>query len=299
MTRFEYILCFGEVLWDNLPTGALPGGAPMNVALHLEKLGLRSYIASSVGKDEKGDELIKFLEEEGMDLQLIQHHDNLPTSEVKVSLNAAGNASFEICKPVAWDDIQLTEELLGKCQGAKALVYGSLASRSDATRNTLLKLLEQDVLKIMDVNLRAPFDNRESVEPLLKKADFLKLNDDEMFRIATWYGFEGNLEEISREFFTQLGLKVLIVTKGEKGALLITEDSMFNHPGYKVKVADTVGAGDAFLAGFLSAYFEGTEMNAALDKASAVGAFVASKQGATPKYTLEELGVFHANLSAN
>ncbi|MBK7214026.1 MAG: carbohydrate kinase [Bacteroidales bacterium] len=299
MTRFEYILCFGEVLWDNLPTGALPGGAPMNVALHLEKLGIRSFIASSIGNDEKGRGLLNFLEHAAMDLQLIQKHDSLPTSEVKVYLNSAGNATFEICEPVAWDDINLSDQLLGKCIDAKALVYGSLASRNESTRNTLLKLLEQDVLKIMDVNLRAPFDKRESVEPLMKKADILKLNDDEMFKIGAWYGFEGSLEEISKKFFTLLGLKILVVTRGEQGALLVAGDSVYSHPGYKVKVADTVGAGDAFLAGFLSAYFEGTDMATALDKACAIGAFVASKSGATPEYQGEDFDAFHSRLSAN
>ena len=286
------VLCFGEVLWDNLPSGARPGGAPMNVALHLKRFGIHSRVASSIGDDKLGRDLAGFLQQSGIDTSLIQVNTHLPTSEVKVHLDESNNATFEICEPVAWDEILLTDELIEEVRDSKALVYGSLASRNRTTRDTLLKLLENDLVKIMDVNLRPPFDKREIIEPLLMKADIVKLNDDELFKIAKWYGLTGELEEIAFGFYDKLNLKFLLVTRGDKGAYLIHDDKIYSHPGFKVEVADTVGAGDAFLAGFLAAYYEGKPVQEALNDASAIGAFVASQPGATPDYTREVIRNF-------
>ncbi|NVO19938.1 MAG: carbohydrate kinase [Bacteroidetes bacterium] len=286
------ILCFGEVLWDNLPSGARPGGAPMNVALHLKRFGIGSRVASAIGKDWLGESLASFLEKSGLDTSLIQVHPTLPTSEVKVHLNEHNNATFEICEPVAWDEITLTGALLEEVKSSNAIVYGSLASRNKTTRDTLLELLESDVVKIMDVNLRPPYNKREIIEPLLMKADIVKLNDEELFIISNWFGLTGTLEELAFGFYDKLNLKTLLVTRGDKGACLIHENELYAHQGFKVEVADTVGAGDAFLAGFLAAFYDGKGMNMALTEASAIGAYVASQSGATPEYTIEVLQPF-------
>lgn len=288
----DQILCFGEVLWDNLPTGAMPGGAPMNVAIHLRRFGLNSKVASSVGNDQKGRDLTTFIAREGIDTSLVQIHENLPTSEVKVHLDESNNATFEICEPVAWDDICLTPLLENEVVRSNAIVYGSLASRNALTRDTLLALLSHDLLKIMDVNLRPPFDTREIVEPLLIKADIIKLNDHELTTIARWFDLEGDLEVLSTGLCKALPIKLLMVTKGDKGALIVFEGKVFSHNGYKVEVVDTVGAGDAFLAGFLAAYLHGTHVQASLEQACAIGAHVASRAGAVPHYDLEALKAF-------
>lgn len=289
------VLCFGEILWDNLPSGPLPGGAPMNVALHLKRFGISSVIASSTGSDEKGAKLVGFLKNAGMDTSYIQTHATLPTSEVLVHLNEKNNATFEICEPVAWDDIQLTPDLEGVLKSSQAIVYGSLASRNPSTRETLGKLLDSDILRIMDVNLRSPFDKQEIVTPLLKKADIVKLNDDELVKICDWFNIKGDFGACASDLYKLLNLKTLIITKGEHGASLIHDGTLYSHPGYKVKVADTVGAGDAFLAGFLAAFFDEKIMPEALAEASAIGAFVASKPGAVPDYTATDLQAFLAN----
>lgn len=289
------VLCFGEVLWDNLPSGPLPGGAPMNVALHLKRFGISSIIASSVGNDEKGTALVSFLRNAGMDTSYIQIHDSLPTSEVLVHLNEKNNATFEICEPVAWDEIQLTSELAGVIKNCQALVYGSLASRNLHTRETLVKLLDSKILRIMDVNLRPPFDKQEIVIPLLKKADIVKLNIDELVKICKWFNIKGEFETLINNLYNLLKIKTLIITKGEHGASIIHEGKLYSHQGYIVKVADTVGAGDAFLAGFLAAFFDKRKISEALDEACAIGAFVASKPGAVPNYTCADLQdfIFH------
>jgi fructokinase len=294
MNNQTQVLCFGEILWDNLPTGPLPGGAPMNVALHLKRFGIGSKIASSIGNDQKGAGLITFLKNAGMDTSYVQTHTNLPTSEVLVHLNEKNNATFEICEPVAWDEIQLTPELAAALKNSQALVYGSLASRNETTRKTLGSLLESNILRIMDVNLRPPFHKQEVVVPLLKKADIVKLNDDELVTICGWFNIDGDFNSLAFGLYNLLKLKTLIVTRGEHGATLINDDKMYSHPGYKVKVADTVGAGDAFLAGYLAAFFDGKEMDEALADASAIGAYVASKPGAVPDYDKETLKKFGA-----
>lgn len=292
MKNSDQILCFGEILWDNLPTGAVEGGAPMNVALHLKQFGIKSLIASSVGNDKKGRGLLGFLEKSGMETSLVQINNNLPTSEVKVWLNEKNNASFEIVEPVAWDDIRLTKDLMEAAKASKAIVFGSLASRNDTTRETLSALLDLDLVKIMDVNLRAPFVKREVIEPLLKRANIVKLNDDELVIIGSWFGFKGKMDALAKQLYDFLSLETLLVTRGEHGACLIHNNEFFQHAGFKVKVADTVGSGDAFLAGFLAAWSEGKNMSTAIAEACAIGAFVATQTGATPKYNKKVIHAF-------
>lgn len=296
MNTNNQILCFGEILWDNLPSGPVEGGAPMNVALHLSRFGINSSIASSVGNDKKGIDLISFLTKSGLRADLVQVHDSLPTSEVLVFLDEHNTASYEICEPVAWDEISLTPELTDEIKASTAIVFGSLASRNPGSRKTLLKLLENDsILKIMDVNLRPPYDTESNVKPLLEKADIVKLNDEELSKISGWYDLEGSLEERIKSFGNLLNLETLIVTMGKNGAYVLHKDELFHHKGFKVATEDSVGAGDAFLAGFLAAFFDGKDLNTALTEASAIGAFVASQPGATPNYSKDVIKRFIKN----
>ncbi len=293
MNNNNQILCFGEILWDNLPSGPVEGGAPMNVALHLSRFGINSSIASSVGNDKKGTDLISFLAKSGLRTDLVQVHKSLPTSEVLVFLDEHNTASYEICEPVAWDEIFLTPQLLDATKSSTAIVFGSLASRKPVSRKTLLKLLENDsILKIMDVNLRPPYDIEVNVKPLLEKSDLVKLNDEELMKISGWYNLSGSLEERIMAFGKLLNLETLIVTMGKNGAFVLHKNELYHHKGFKVTTEDSVGAGDAFLAGFLAAIFDGKDLNTALTEASAIGAFVASQPGATPLYTREVIKKF-------
>jgi fructokinase len=292
MNNNNHILCFGEILWDNLPSGPVPGGAPMNVALHLSRFGISSSVASSIGNDKKGSDLIDFLKQSGLKTDLVQVHNTLPTSEVLVFLDEHNTASYEICEPVAWDEIVLTRELAQELNASTAIVYGSLASRNLISRNTLIKLLGNDILKIMDVNLRPPFDTEANVKPLLEKADIVKLNDDELMKISAWYNLSGTLVERIMSFGKLLKLDTLIVTMGKNGAYVLHQNQLYHHQGFKVETEDSVGAGDAFLAGFLAAFFDGKDLDTALTEASAIGAFVASQPGATPHYTKDVIKGF-------
>jgi len=284
------ILCVGEILWDNLPSGAKPGGAPMNVALHLNRIGQKVSISSKVGKDEKGKKLLAFLEDSGLRTDLIQIDETLPTSEVLVHLDENNNATYEICEPVAWDNLVLTDSLISQAKLSGLIIYGTLASRNHETRKTILRLLENDFIKLIDVNLRQPYDTKEIVEQLILKSDIVKLNDEELCVFGQWYNKHKHDEEsLVRWFAEEYNSKMVIVTKGDKGALLYSDGAFFDHPGFKVDAVDTVGAGDAFLAGLIAALLEGKTNDKALEFACAAGAFVASKAGATPEYDRIEI----------
>ena len=289
METKQQILCFGEILWDTLPSGRRPGGAPMNVALHLNRFGIKSIVASSVGNDPDGRELLDFLKRTGLDTRLVQINQELPTSEAKVMLDAENNATFVIVEPVAWDNVMLNDELWSELKNSRALVYGSLVARNRATRETLFALLQSDALKIMDVNLRPPFDKEETVKALLAKSDIVKLNDSELVTITDWYRISGDLSRRMHSFQQIYNLKTLIVTRGKDGAWLLHDGAFYEHLGFKVDTVDTVGSGDAFLAGFLAAYFEKKGMDQALTEACAVGAYVATRSGATPEYTMADI----------
>lgn len=284
------ILCIGEILWDNLPSGAKPGGAPMNVALHLARVGQQVAVASKVGNDEQGEKLLSFFRSSGLNTDLVMIDEKLPTSEVLVHLDANNNATYEICEPVAWDNLTLTEALSKKASEAGLIIYGTLASRNTASRNTILNLLENEAIKLIDVNLRKPYDTREIVEMLIRKSDVVKLNDDELRVFGQWNEIQHQEEKSRISWFAGFyNSKMVIVTKGDRGAILFADGKFYEHPGFKVNAVDTVGAGDAFLAGFIASLYQGKPNEKALEFACATGSFVASKAGATPEYDKFEI----------
>jgi len=183
--NYSNILCFGEVLWDMLPTGAKPGGAPLNVAIHLIRQGLTPKLVSKIGNDKLGLDLVRFLSETGLERNLIQIDESLPTSQVIIHLDEKKNATYEICEPVAWDNIYPNNENLEAAKKADLVIFGSLASRNNTTRETLFQLLDQtQATCLLDVNLRPPYDKSEVINEMLEKANFIKLNNDELVIIA-------------------------------------------------------------------------------------------------------------------
>src|SRR5450759_4392928 len=185
--RNPKILCVGEILWDMLPDGAKAGGAPMNVALHLKKFGFDVKFAGRIGFDQLGHDLKDFLNNQGLDISLLQVDSDLPTSTVKVYLADDHQVRFEIVDNVAWDRIELTDNLAEAAREASVIIYGTLASRHTFTRDNILSLLNNNCIKLIDVNLRPPFNSQDVVEKLISKADIVKLNDDELKVIAGWH----------------------------------------------------------------------------------------------------------------
>ncbi|MDI9864088.1 carbohydrate kinase [Flectobacillus sp. DC10W] len=291
----RYICCFGEVLWDMLPSGKLPGGAPMNVATHLQNLGIPAKMISRVGKDDLGAEIKAFLESKNCTTEWIQDDEHLNTGWVKVQLSEKNEATYTIVHPVAWDFIQTNEATQQLVNQASALVFGTLASRDQASYLTLLSILKNlpkdgQILKVFDINLRPPHYSQSLIEEFLQYADIVKLNEDELKIVSEWYEIKGSEENQLREISHKFNLKTLIVTKGGDGAILLRleadgEKHFYQQQVYKVVVADTIGSGDSFLAGFLKNILDGKSSEYALNFACAIGAVVASHSGANPAIT--------------
>ena len=282
------VACFGEVLWDMLPGGKQIGGAPLNVAYHLNKLGIKAVVISRVGQDDDGKEIGRFIDEFDMEGSVLQVDAVHPTSHVEVTINKNKEATYNIVKEVAWDYIELDLAADKIAVVAEYIVFGSLVMRSKISGDTLLKLLNKIPFKIFDVNLRIPFYSKEIIEKLLKNADIVKMNEEELKIISGWFNNKSGIRERMESLLDKFSLKIVIVTSGDKGAHLQSSDHYFSVNGYKVKVADTVGSGDAFLAGFISEYIRGAPLLTSLETANRMGGFIAQKQGGCPDYTLEE-----------
>lgn len=284
------ILCIGEILWDMLPEGAKVGGAPLNVAIHLKNFGFNVRFAGKIGNDNLGLDLKTFIEDQGLDSRLLQVDEELPTSTVEVHLEPNNQVRFEIVDNVAWDRIAMTPDLKEAAVESDVIIYGTLASRHEFTRQTILDILKSTAgLKLIDVNLRAPFNTREVVETMIEGAGIAKLNDDELRVIGGWYNKSYNERELTEWFAEKYNTNIVCVTRGANGALIYKEGKYLEHPGFKVEVKDTVGSGDAFLAGFLANYLAGEELNKSLEYACATGALVATKAGGTPDYRISEI----------
>lgn len=278
----KQVICFGEVLWDMLPSGKIAGGAPMNVAYHVNNLGLSATMVSRVGADDLGRELLSFLQNKGVSTRYVQTDPLLPTGIVNVTLNSKGSPAYEIVQPVAWDNIHPDAALHHIVREADALVFGSLACRSERSKSTLLELLGGAKLRVFDTNLRRPFYTQNLLEELLAQADIAKMNDEELAIIAGWSGVQGG-ETLQMQFLKEkFGLNLLILTRGENGAVCLDASGYHTHPGFPVQVRDTIGSGDAFLAAFLSKWLGGANSSECLEFACALGALVATKQGGTP-----------------
>lgn len=279
----KHILCFGEILWDAFGEEKVAGGAPMNVARHLVQQHMNVLFASRVGKDTSGDGLVSFLKESGLYSELIQTDEVLPSCEVTVSLDEAGVATYIIPEPVSWDNIQTEPALTKAATQAAAIVYGSLACREEATKDTLLNLLQETTaLKVFDVNLRPPHYTLSIIETLVAGADVVKMNEEEAALLIG--GSSNTVKENIIEFQKKYHPKTICVTRGEHGAMAWHDHEFYEHPGCPVSVVDTVGAGDAFLATFVTGLLKNEPMQKLIEKACAVGSFVAGKRGANPVY---------------
>ncbi|RYZ62072.1 MAG: carbohydrate kinase [Chitinophagaceae bacterium] len=288
-TSQHQVVCFGEVLWDLLPTKALPGGAPMNVAYHLKKLGANPVLLSKIGTDDYGKGLVDMLAAAGLTTDFLQVDYTHPTGLVYAKPNEYNEVVYDIVFPSAWDFIEWQDDFSTVLSKAPFFVYGSLTSRNNVSRNTLYRLLEEAKTKVLDINLRPPHFNRAHVEYLLAHADILKMNIAELELITGWFSQFSSTEERVQLIQDHFQIDTVIVTMGGDGALVNDKGKLYRHGGFKVTVADTIGSGDSFLAGFLSQLLRGASTEKALDFASGIGAFMATQQGACPDYQLSQI----------
>lgn len=288
------IVCFGEVLWDVFPNGSKKiGGAPLNVALRLASFGDEIAMVSAVGKDSNGERLLQYINENGLDDTYIQTKDNFSTGEVTVILNDKGSASYEIEHPRAWDNIELSDALEKHVANSDAFVFGSLIARDEVSKQTLYRLLDVSYYNIFDLNLRPPHYSKTVLIHLMEKADFIKFNDEELYEVADYLGSEyKGLEQNIKFIAVQTNTKHVCVTKGAYGAVLFYDGRLYYNSGYKIKVADTVGAGDSFLGTLINQLLNNEDTQKAIDVACAVGALVAQSEGANPKLTMSDIDRF-------
>jgi fructokinase len=280
--------CFGEVLFDVLPERRVVGGASLNVAVWLHRLGNSVGMISRVGEDDLGKELLHFLEKQGLTTALIGTDNRLPTSTVNVSLDDKGIASYVIEKPVAWDVIPHSDELQTAAENAKVFVYNSLTVRSEASRKTLFKLLSCQAYKVLDVNLRPPHYEKSLLIKLMQAADFIKFNDDEIREIVGYFQKDvQDLQQAVRIISIMTNTPNICVTLGGDGVLYFQDGKFYSFSGFKVTVKDTVGAGDSFLSALISSLQKNTDVETSLRFACALGASVASQEGALPDVDLE------------
>jgi fructokinase len=283
------VLCFGEILWDILPHGTFPGGAPFNVAYHLHRLGVPVLPVSAIGLDEFGAQLLQRLDVWGISTAAIARDEKSPTGTVTAKLSASGDAHYTIATHVAWDNITVEGAALTTAAHSPALVFGSLALRSIENRQALIKLsaaLPPTAHRVFDVNLRPPHDDLALVRRFAPLCNVLKLNSAEAARLAAGAAESpGREESDARALSAELGVSLICVTAGGRGAGLLRGDQWTWVPGRPVKVVDTIGAGDSFLAAFLAGLLAGDRSDAALVSAACrLGEWVAAHSGATPAY---------------
>ncbi|MBO6575945.1 MAG: carbohydrate kinase [Rhodothermales bacterium] len=283
------VVCIGEVLWDALPDGLFLGGAVFNVSYHLNRLGTPAVMASRVGTDRLGTEIRARMAALGQSDRLVQWDTRHETGFVRVFLDREGVPGYEILGPVAWDFMEASRDLLDVAQVAPAVVFGTLAQRSVDSRKTIRRVLASPGIKVLDVNLRPPDADPDVVGHALEAADLAKMAFEELNQFAAWWhgpeDFSARVAWLAERF----GIRRVCVTAGGDGAWLLDPEGLHRAHGIPIRVADTVGAGDAFLAGLTHALLTGKEGPEALDYANRLGALVASRDGATPDYEPGEL----------
>jgi fructokinase len=280
------VVGLGEVLWDILPERTCLGGAPANFAYITTLMGDQGIVASRVGEDSRGLEALRRMEELGLDIDHVETDRDHPTGTVKVELDGKGVARFDIAHPVAWDFLQWTPDWQRLAENADAVCFGSLAQRSEESRATVrnfLRATPPGTVKVFDVNLRQAYYSAEVLAESMKLADIVKLNDDELPKIMSLAKFP-HKDDVSsaQRLISTYHLKLLCLTRGGRGSLLVRNGDASEHPGFRVPVADTVGSGDAFTAGLVHEYLQGASLDLMNEVANLVGAWVTSEVGAMP-----------------
>jgi len=284
------IVGIGEILWDMLPSGKVIGGAPANFAYHAQELGESSIVVSCVGNDELGREIISSLEKKDMPTEFLYIDKSHPTGVVSARINKEGKPSYLIQEEVAWDYIPTTTLMRELAFKSAAVCFGTAAQRSQLSRMTIqtfVGLMEQDSIRVFDINLRQNFYSQDVIETSLSLANVLKLNVNELSVVKKLLRLNGDEKKILNELSRKYSLNLIALTRGREGSILFTEGKTSNHEGHKINVEDTVGAGDAFVAGLVTGMLRGYELDDLHNKANRVASYICSKHGATPSLTNE------------
>ena len=285
------IVGLGEILWDCLPEGKKLGGAPANFAFHAALLGAETVAISAIGNDALGDEILQELEGKG--LRFVLPRVEQETGTVQVTLDSEGIPSYEIKTNVAWDNIPFSTEIRQLAEKCCCVCFGSLAQRSEVSRNTIKEFLRhtpEDCLKIFDINLRQQFYTKELIHDNLLACNVLKINDEELEIAAELFGFPDlSVEDKCRRLLEGYGLDMLILTCGVNGSYVFAPDLTSFMETPKVEVADTVGAGDSFTGAFAASLLAGQTIQEAHGLAVKVSAFICTQKGAMTKFEMKKI----------
>lgn len=284
------IVGLGEVLWDVFPSHKHLGGASTNFAYISSLLGDEGIVASRIGDDDLGSEVLARLKSLGLNTGLVQKDPIHPTGTVQVQLAADGQPTFEFTPAVAWDFLEWTPEWQALAQRADAVCFGSLAQRNPLSHETIqsfVHALRPGTIRVFDINLRQTFYSPEVLSQSVESADILKLNHEEVPLLLRNLDMELTDDlSAARQLCARFPLKLICITRGSGGSLLCTPQEHHEHRGHPVTVADTVGAGDAFTATLVHHYLRGSNLSTMNEAANRMGSWVASRPGATP--VLEE-----------
>jgi len=284
----QLIVGLGEILWDCLPEGKKLGGAPANFAFHAGLLGADTIAISAIGKDALGDEILQELDTNG--LKYLMPRTEQPTGTVQVQLDEKGIPTYEIKTDVAWDNIPFLpemEELAARCD---CVCFGSLAQRSNVSRNTIkefLKRTPQKCLRIFDINLRQQFYTKALIHDNLLACNVLKINDEELDIVAEMFSCSDlSVEDKCRRLLEEYQLRMLVLTCGVNGSYVFAPDQKSFMETPKVEVADTVGAGDSFTGAFAASLLAGQTIREAHQLAVKVSAFICTQKGAMHEFKI-------------
>ena len=295
MKQPHLILGVGELLWDMLPERPRLGGAPANFAVMAGRLGNHAAILSRIGRDDLGRRAIDRLDPMPVDTSCLEVDPVHETGRVTVEF-AYGEPQYIIHQPAAWDFLELSDEWVRMAERADAVCFGSLAQRGVKSRQTIQTLAAQTperCIRIFDVNLRAPFFSDEVIVESLELATVLKMNEGEVPQVLKLLGLPLD-EEPERERLRQGAdrllaefqtLEMVAITRGGRGSLLVRRDEWNEHPGFPVKVADPIGAGDAFTAAIIHYALRGADLSTLNEAGNRWGSWVASQPGAMPEFS--------------
>ena len=286
MSRRPLILAVGEVLWDVFPAGPRFGGAPANFACHAAALGAEVALFSRVGCDDAGNVALATLAGHGVETAFIQRDEHAPTGTVGVRVDAAGAPQFTIHADAAWDQLTWTDALADFLARADAVYFGTLAQRTAAAAATIRRVLDTTpttALRILDVNLRPPFDTAEVLQQSLRRATVLKLSREELPTIAALHTITGTELEMLSGLRNHLNLEYIALTRGGDGAAIAGPHGIVTCDGMPTTVVDTVGAGDAWTAAFAAGLLAGHPLAQIAQHACRVAAYVCAHPGAVPQ----------------
>jgi fructokinase len=290
------IVGLGEVLWDLYPDVQYLGGAPANATIHANRLGANGIVVSAVGQDRLGDALLSCLKEQMIETRYIQRIPDYPTGTVLVQLDANRIPQFTCSNDVAFDYLRWNDSLVALSHQADAVLVGTLAQRNAISHQTIQTFLEQvsNGVVVFDVNFRGwNASVKEVVEKTLVHTDILKMNETEMQAMQKAFG---KTDQSAEDFLGWLNgsyqLKLAVLSLGSQGCLVSNGTKRILSPGVEVNTVDTTGCGDGFVAGLVMKYLEGSSLEEMAKFANYLGAFVATKKGAVPEYSIDELMAF-------